>query len=35
MEKIINYNKEQFIEYLHIIKGYTLEYSKFLANIYY
>ena len=34
-EMLCNHNKEQFIEYLHIIKGYTLEYSKFLANIYY
>lgn len=35
MENVINFSKEQFIEYLHVVKGYTLEQAQTLANIYY
>lgn len=35
MEKVINLEKEKFIEYLHVKKGYTIEEAKEIANIYY
>lgn len=35
MEMIFNLELEQFIEYLHSVKGYDIELAKEIAKLYY